>query len=491
MKKLFFYFNISLFGLLFLFFTEKNQIKAQDDLPCGTEITVVQKKYLDSTRELRQNYPIAELRAASAAPYKVPIKAHIVRQSNGTGGLALSDLHEAMQIMNDFYINADIEFFLFGSIQYINSDTYYDFSSSDEDDIGANDVSGVINIYFFNSVTGSSGNSLCGYAKFPPSVDRIIMSNGCTTNGSTLSHEVGHYFSLYHTHGDGNCSFTDEYVDRNHQINIVGVSFNSCLILGDELCDTEADPNLVDALNDCDINLVNSSCVYTGTYTDNDGDLFVPDPTNVMSYSRKACRTTFTSGQYDRVLSSLLNDRNYLICDYAGYPFNIAYNLTSTISGTAIWRASNAITASNNINSSAQVIYSAGQQIILEEGFDAYSGTDFDAYIVSCGGTGKNEGETEEVTAEVFEEQASIYAYPNPLSQRATLVYKVPHENTAIDLELFAPTGQKIRSLVNNESHAAGEFTIELDASNLPAGVYYYAFYANETKTTQKLVIVK
>ena len=267
------------------------------------------------------------------------------------------------------------------------------------------------------------------------------MSNGCTTNGSTLSHEVGHYFSLYHTHGDGNCSFTDEYVDRNHQINIVGVSFNSCLILGDELCDTEADPNLVDALNDCDINLVNSSCVYTGTYTDNDGDLFVPDPTNVMSYSRKACRTTFTSGQYDRVLSSLLNDRNYLICDYAGYPFNIAYNLTSTISGTAIWRASNAITASNNINSSAQVIYSAGQQIILEEGFDAYSGTDFDAYIVSCGGTGKNEGETEEVTAEVFEEQASIYAYPNPLSQRATLVYKVPHENTAIDLELFAPTG--------------------------------------------------
>ena len=491
MKKRLFYFKISLFGLLFLFFTEKNEIKAQDDLPCGTEITVEQKKYLDSTRELRQNYPIAELRAASAAPYKVPIKAHIVRQSDGTGGLALSDLHESMALMNEFYINADIEFFLFGSIQYINSDTYYDFSSTDEDAIGVNVVSGVINIYFFNTVVNSSGNSLCGYAKFPPSVDRVVMKNSCATNGSTLAHEVGHYFSLYHTHGDGNCSFTDEYVDRNHQINILGISITSCALLGDELCDTEADPNLSDALNDCDINLVNTSCVYIGTYTDNDGDFFTPDPTNIMSYSRKSCRTTFTNGQYDRILSSLLNDRNYLICDYSGYPFNIALNITSTISGTSIRRATTSITASNNINSSAQVIYSAGNEITLTDGFDAFSGTDFDAYIVWCNGVGKNEGETEELTAEVFEEQASIYAYPNPLSQQATIVYNIPHENTAVDLELFAPTGQKIRSLVNNESHAAGEFTVSLDANDLPAGVYYYAFYANENKITQKLVIVK
>ena len=61
---------------------------------------------------------------------------------------------------------------------------------------GANDVTNVINIYYFNSVTSSSGGSLCGYTRFPPSVDRIIMKNSCAINGSTIVHELRSLFFI-------------------------------------------------------------------------------------------------------------------------------------------------------------------------------------------------------------------------------------------------------------------------------------------------------
>ena len=70
------------------------------------------------------------------------------------------------------------------------------------------------------------------------------MANGCANNGSTLPHEVGHFYGLPHTHDQGN-----ELVNGSN-----------CATAGDNFCDTPADPNLS--------GVVNSSCVYTGTATD-------------------------------------------------------------------------------------------------------------------------------------------------------------------------------------------------------------------------------
>ena len=110
-----------------------------------------------------------------------------------------------------------------------------------------------------------------------------------------MSHEMGHYFSLYHTHGKTNSGTTDELVNGSN-----------CSSAGDDVCDTPADPNLS--------GLVNSSCQYTGSGKDANGDTYVPNPRNMMSYARKSCRTVLTAGQYNRIAYSLANDRNYLVC---------------------------------------------------------------------------------------------------------------------------------------------------------------------------------
>ena len=264
---------------------------AQDG--CSTIPTQQQIDYLTQTKSLRQNWSQAE------AIIWLPVQNHIITETNGSGGLVLSDVQQIMSTLNTYYANSNIQFYECSSINYINNSTYYDFDQSQESVFcGSNDVIDVINIYYFNSVTSNSGSSLCGYAYFPPGPDRVIMKNSCAINGSTIVHELGHYLSLYHTHGPTNTGTTEL------------VNGSNCSWTGDDLCDTPADPNLS--------GLVSTSCQYTGTAMDANGQAYVPDPTNIMSYSQKVCRTFLSSGQYNRANYSAINDRSYLTCNTAG-----------------------------------------------------------------------------------------------------------------------------------------------------------------------------
>ena len=279
---------------------------------CATVPTQSQIDYLTQTRSARENWDGPEMIIS------LPVQHHIVRETNGTGGLDPNDIPIIMGIMNTYYANANISFFDCGTINYIDNSSYYNFNQSQESSVcGANDVTNVINIYYFNSVSSGS-SSLCGYAYFPGGSwkNRIIMNNSCALNGSTLTHELGHYLSLYHTH-QGSTGSNPELVNGTN-----------CTTAGDQLCDTPADPTL-------STSTVNSSCQYTGTSTDPNGQTYVPDPTNIMSYSRKSCRTFLSAGQYNRANYSAINDRGYLNCNTVVYgctdPNAINYNPLATL----------------------------------------------------------------------------------------------------------------------------------------------------------------
>lgn len=290
-------------------------------------ITPQLKQYEDEYFKLTSNH-----NRASTPINSIPIKAHIIRTSAGTGGLSVSDLNDAMDNMNAFYANAFMEFFLCDGINYIDSDNYYDFETNDESSLTATyNVAGVINIYFSDYVeSSSSGSSLCGYAYSPGGPDVILMKNSCATNGSTLLHEVGHFFSLIHTHGSSNSFLTRELVDGSN-----------CDLEGDLICDTPADPQL-STIN------VNASCIYIGTDTDSNGDTFVPDPTNIMSYSRKECRTQFSTQQFARIYATYQNTRNGFSCPSLNIDFaadntqdcntSLTVNFTDNSVGAASWQ---------------------------------------------------------------------------------------------------------------------------------------------------------
>ena len=223
---------------------------------------------------------------------KIPVKAWIIRRNDGTGGVTESTILAAFKDVNIHYKPTTLQFEIC-EFAYINNSDYYNFDrSTDEGKIlSTNYTPKIINIYFTGDVISSS-TSICGYAKFPGEKDLIVMNNDCVNNGSTLSHELGHYFGLFHTHEKFQGA---ELVDGSN-----------CEIAGDFICDTPADPNISGK--------VSSNCTYTGSDKDSKGATYKPDPSNLMSYSVKSCRKKFSSLQISKIYSTYKVSRSYLQC---------------------------------------------------------------------------------------------------------------------------------------------------------------------------------
>lgn len=229
----------------------------------------------------------------------VPLTFHVVRRSNGTGGISQTQLDTAFSDANAAYAPIKIAYCLPGPIDYIDSDAFYDIGSTGEANQLrlVNVVPDTINIYFVNSAP------FCGISAFTFSAtQQIVMNNTCTglpTNHSTFSHEIGHYWDLFHTHES---AFGPECV-----------SGSNCSNAGDQVCDTAADPGL-------STSNVSLACLYTGVeFGPCSGDpRYAPDPRNYMSYSRKECRDVFTPGQFSRARATLINLRSNLANFLAG-----------------------------------------------------------------------------------------------------------------------------------------------------------------------------
>lgn len=229
---------------------------------------------------------------------------HVVRRSDGTGGLTEERLAAAVEHSNEAFEPANIRFCRPQSTRYIDSDDFYfGINTLREIDLlrQTNPFPGVINIYC-TEILDSEFGPLGGISSFTFSgVQGIVMRNshvGTATNSTTVPHEIGHYFNLFHTH---ETAFGDECAGGAN-----------CHAWGDQVCDTPADPRLGS------FNVTN--CVYTGTETDPCDQPYAPLVNNHMSYAPVACRGVFTPGQLDRAYAVLVNLRTELSRTVCGRP---------------------------------------------------------------------------------------------------------------------------------------------------------------------------
>ncbi|MBA3707050.1 MAG: hypothetical protein H0W84_14445, partial [Bacteroidetes bacterium] len=291
-------------------------IRAQSTVPsvlektdCRTEVTKVAiemeaKRDQNAYRQLLQE----QMQITRSAITEYTIQIHIVRMDDGTGGVNVATVrNEIANWVNPYFAQVNATFVECSAEQYINSTAYYSLSGDAEGDAMAvaNNVANVINIYFVNDPDGA-----CGWARFPWMLpaDYVVIANSCANNQSTIVHELGHYFSLYHTH---ETAFGAENVTRNS-----AGSCYDCDTDGDKLCDTPADPRL----NLASVTITPApACAYSSSLTDACGVSYTPDPTSIMSYSLKACRTVFTASQKAKMILTMasapgspLYGRNYL-----------------------------------------------------------------------------------------------------------------------------------------------------------------------------------
>lgn len=222
---------------------------------------------------------------------------------------------------NVYFANAGIEFSICNVTYIVNTSPLPFWDAQYEYQIAPiYDKPGYMNMYYVNYIANASAYA---YYPYPGAPDRVIM--GQNLSGEIFAHELGHSFSLIHTHGNYNMgNGTDELVNGSN-----------CTTAADLICDTPADPNLYL------LNRVDSLCNYIDTVSvDTMGFLYAPNTHNIMSYSLFKCFDMMTPMQYARIAYTLAHDRAYLKSGEQTRPSMTApssaciYDPTTVLTGT-------------------------------------------------------------------------------------------------------------------------------------------------------------
>ncbi|MBD2702702.1 T9SS type A sorting domain-containing protein [Spirosoma sp. BT702] len=128
--------------------------------------------------------------------------------------------------------------------------------------------------------------------------------------------------------------------------------------------------------------------------------------------------------------------------------------------------------ARNQISQRASVIYTAGQSVVLQPGFQAKAGSIFTASIRTL------------PTEQTISKNLTMTAYPNPFRQDTRVEYVLPR-NSQVRGVLTNLQGQVVKQPANVEWQEAGAHQLDLSGSDLPAGTYIYQL---QTGTEQKSI---
>lgn len=426
------------------------------------------------------------------------VKPHIVRRSDGTGGLTEQDVSNVINDANVYFSEFGIKF-IACSPNYIDNTTIYNEKSM-YGNISTNNswhpytTADMIDVFFVEEASSS------GWGALPSSSeDWIIITNvaALARLPEFIAHEFGHYFGLYHTHGTScdNCT-TDELAN----------GFN-CSTAGDLICDTPADPNLGNTLYPGIMN----GCTYIGTYTDANGnlqnvldangDFYTPNVSNIMSYAGQSCQDHFSQEQKNLMLYTMTyhNKRNVFLSscscesDLTVLPNFDDLNMS--------FEASSTIVAHNQITGNSDIDYYAGSRIVLDRGFSVELGSKFDAKIQNC--TAAKQQTIGDIlrpyiiadskhlitTVSELEEQKKILlsAHPNPFGKTTTIQFELP-SSSQIELALYRLNGQRILQLQEGVLKA-GLHEYQLDGKHLAAGIYLLSLQTEQDRTVQKLIV--
>lgn len=258
-------------------------------LPDGTKTT---QQWIDEIvsnidEEEKPEYNVASVYNSA----HLSIMAYIIRDIDGSLNCDEADITAGINLLNEYFSKINTDFTL-RSVQVVD-DYHYSTIQNETDTrelLKKHKAERTINLYLLESIETDSVPCY-GYTYYPSdTVNNTVFLDKDYIHGNYLITLMGHFFGLLSTH-DTLGGF--EYVN--------GVN---CRTSGDFICDTWADPNLFDMVDD--------DCIYSGTFQDGNGEFYVPTVANLMSESKDACKCIFTSQQYRRMLFCLKKYRYYL-----------------------------------------------------------------------------------------------------------------------------------------------------------------------------------
>ncbi|NNF21648.1 MAG: hypothetical protein HKN67_06885, partial [Saprospiraceae bacterium] len=292
----------------FLFFQFSAQAQA---FKCGTdqsdafmEDLIRNKKNWDNTMQKAQ------------VERFVPVQFHLIANNDGSGRVDPRTVLKSLCELNENYDSLELRFYLADEMNEINNTQ---INNNPGGNASASAMRNAKNNAAMNVfVIDDSGEGVAGF--YTQGGDYIVVNqNQLLLDRHTTEHEVGHFFTLAHTHrgwedqpydpaihGD-TVLVTTVNSSQSPTIGVELVDGSNCgnlgwnnPLAGDGICDTPPDYGFGQRCNCCNMGW---------TVYDRNGDLIEPMLNNVMSYSENCSPWNFTPQQVLAVKTSYDSDR--------------------------------------------------------------------------------------------------------------------------------------------------------------------------------------
>lgn len=222
---------------------------------------------------------------------RLTIAVYIVRDSNGNLNVDPNSISQILKMANNYFKPIGIRFNV-SSITNVDDYhySYFSIEKRPEELLKKHSTQKTINLYLVDYIEKDSV-PYYGFTYFPvDTLNNFIFLRKDFFTENYLSCMLGHFLGLLSTH------------ERAGGVELVNES--NCSATGDYICDTYADPNI--------LNLVNDKCLYFGMSTDPAFSYYIPSVANIMSNSPGNCRCLFTKQQYRRMYFYYKKFRQYL-----------------------------------------------------------------------------------------------------------------------------------------------------------------------------------
>jgi hypothetical protein len=247
---------------------------------CWVEFTPQQQMWL---REFQQQMNQKDWPAANNLQMQyVPVQFHLTALDNGVGYFSLNNVLQSLCEINQRFEPAGFHFYLADTINYINNTRLF---NGQADAIWTESFKykneQAVNVFYH----GINTEGWCGV--YFGGVDVVFVLHRCQLpGGTTLTHELGHFFSLPHTFRGWEGGNIPAQIER--------VDGSNCTTAGDGFCDTR--PDYVSNRWGCNLGF---------ELTDPNGIKFKPDSSLYMNYAADACHTRFSNQQMLAMQSNL------------------------------------------------------------------------------------------------------------------------------------------------------------------------------------------
>jgi hypothetical protein len=508
-------------------------VSIAQNMRCGTSIedqAMMHEQFLEA-RSIMLSNPVKE---RGAIQY-VPIHFHLVADGAGNGRIKENRILDQLCDLNEAYAPHDIQF-------YINPHpTYGLFNKSiNHDNVYNNQTNtflmqnrrhnNALNVFVAEvASTGTSVQPGITLAYYSPTRDWVV-SRKDQINGAgngTLPHEIGHFFTLKHTHYGWEDDPNDEEQPQfeptdptwpiapvqapspNFVATTERVDGTNCLSAADGICDTPPDYNFGYSWNGC--------TVYNLPAKDPLGVLVNPMETNFMGYFIGCNNYEFTPQQAG-VVSANINSpgRNYLDNTYqpAATTITVPTNLlVAPIGGTTTQFYNDVELTWNKVAGSTYYLVETDVlSSFITNSFKSYVVTDTTLQIndllpnktyywrvrpfnpsYTCTNFRQASFKTSADISNVVNISAlnELKVTPNPVENgQVALIQIEANAGFEATLRLVDVAGRITRDL-GTIPFMAGENTVQLDTDALPNGVYFVVLDTEKGRHTERLVVLR